>query len=132
MPYEKNFGNWGIQKAKINEKDSRLGFREGEVWWCNIGVNVGVEIDGKDKEFSRPALVLKKFNNESFWAIPLTTSAKRGRFYIPVKIDNCIDGVTNISQLRLLDAKRLTTRIGVITVEDSARIRKAVRNLLNF
>ena len=37
-------------------------FSEREVWFLKIGVNVGYEQDGNGKEYLRPAIILKKFN----------------------------------------------------------------------
>ena len=73
---EKDFDRWNSQKKGINKEDERLYFREGEVWWAHLGVNVGYEIDGKRSDFSRPVLILKKFNQFSFLALPLTTNER--------------------------------------------------------
>jgi len=48
------FGQWNNLKKKIHKKDPHfIYFRVGEVWWCNVGMNVGVEQNGKGKAFSR-------------------------------------------------------------------------------
>jgi mRNA interferase MazF len=45
-------------------------FKERDIWWVSIGVNVGFEEDGKHEKFLRPVLILKKFNKELFLGIP--------------------------------------------------------------
>jgi mRNA interferase MazF len=75
---EKDFDRWNKLKKAINasEESERVYFHEGDIWWARLGVNVGYEIDGKDRDFSRPVIVLKKYNQYSFLALPLTTASK--------------------------------------------------------
>jgi mRNA interferase MazF len=60
-------------------------FQEREVWWCNIGVNIGDEEDGKSEFFSRPVLIIHKFNKKVFWGIPLTAQVKDNPNYHKIK-----------------------------------------------
>ena len=41
-------------------------FKEGELWWCSIGINVGVEIFGKGPDAVRPVVIFKKINKFLF------------------------------------------------------------------
>src|SRR5271166_2256650 len=74
---EKDFDRWNEIKKATNAADeaARLYFREGEIWWVRLGHNIGYEADGKSQEFTRPVVVLKKYNQYSFLALPLTASA---------------------------------------------------------
>ena len=47
-------------------------FHEREIWWCALGVNVGSEQDGVAKTYEPPILVIKNFNGQVLWAVPLT------------------------------------------------------------
>ena len=85
-----------------------------EIWWCSLGVNVGFEQDGKGENFGRPVIVFRKFNKEVFWGVPLTTREKGGKFYLPVNIGDNEPRKAILSQLRLLDAKRLYQKVGMI------------------
>ena len=38
--------------------------QRGEVWMCTLGKNLGREQDGSARDFSRPVLVVHKFNND--------------------------------------------------------------------
>lgn len=35
-----SFGNWNMQKQKIDAYDITPLFREGEIWWCSFGKNI--------------------------------------------------------------------------------------------
>ncbi len=127
---KKDYKEWHAKKTEIEGADDiRLFFHEREVWWCSIGHNVGFEQDGKGEKFARPVLVFKKFNKEVFWALPISTHIKKGKFYAPVMLKDNIDRVVIISQLRLIDAKRLIDKIGVVKEENYKDIQKAVINL---
>lgn len=62
---DKRFSEWIGLKEKLHKAGKLPKIKEGDIWWCSIGENVGVEINGKSEFFSRPVLVLKK--TESFW-----------------------------------------------------------------
>ena len=47
-------------KEKLHNKEHKPPlFKEGEVWWCYWGENVGIEINGKNDQFTRPVFILK-------------------------------------------------------------------------
>ena len=130
---KKDYAEWHSRKTEIEHLDeTRLFFHEREVWWCSIGHNVGFEQDGKGEKFARPVLVFKKFNKEVFWALPISTRIKKSKFYTPINIDDNIERVAIISQLRLIDAKRLVDKIGVISEANYKDIQKTVINLCNL
>jgi len=128
-PMEKDFQHWHDKKSEIDEKPSRVFFHEREIWFSHLGTNVGFEQDGKGETFGRPVVVFRKFNNEVFWAIPLTTRRKGGRFYVPIELGDGIHRMAILSQLRLLDAKRLYQKIGVISMETDKLLEESVINL---
>lgn len=72
----KDFCRWHKRKEFINNIKQCPFFHEREIWFCYLGANVGFEQDGSGQEFLRPVVVVRKFNNEIFWAVPLTKSAK--------------------------------------------------------
>ena len=63
---KKRFYEWIKVKKSLHESSIQKCVKEGEVWWCGMGENVGVEINGKNEEFSRPILVFKKFTSALF------------------------------------------------------------------
>ena len=130
---KKDYTKWHRQKTTIEHNDTkRVFFHEREVWWCSIGSNIGFEQDGRGEKFARPVLVFKKFNKEIFWALPLSTKSKTGKFYAPVDLGDSVIRVAIISQLRLVDAKRLIDKIGIVDENNYARIQKAVTNLCSL
>ena len=69
----KRFLEWIQLKEQLHNASHKPPlFKEGEVWWCSVGENVGKEINGKSKLFSRPVLVFKKLTSETFLGIPTT------------------------------------------------------------
>lgn len=126
---KKDFDKWNNEKIKVHQADDRVFFHDREVWWCRIGINVGYEQDGKGDNFARPVIIFKKFNNEVCWVIPLSTKTKEGKFYVPVNLEDSTERVAIISQLRLIDVKRLYQKIGVLNNRDYKKIQDAVINL---
>ena len=92
-------------------------------------LNIGGEENGKGDSFLRPAVIFKKFNNGTFWGVPLTTKKKRGNFYVPISLSDSKPRVALLSQLRLMDVRRLKNKIGTVTKQNYADIQKAITNL---
>lgn len=61
----KDFENWNREKQYINAIEKELYFNEREIWWCAFGVNIGVEIDGKNGKHERPGLILRYINKDN-------------------------------------------------------------------
>lgn len=125
----KNFWDWHRQKNLLELREKRLYFHEREIWWCNLGLNIGFEQDGKGNKYLRPVIIFRKFNNEVFWAIPLTTKKKNNRFYFKIDNKNSFERFAILSQLKLMDAKRLHTKDGKITKSIQFDLQKALINI---
>jgi len=110
---KKNLDAWNEQKKIIQCCRVRSYFKERELWWSSLGANVGHEQDGKNKTFERRVLVLKKFNQEIGWMVPIPTQPKRGKYYFAYRRDGRSYWLI-LSQVRLMDAKRLKRKIGVM------------------
>jgi len=77
---------WYKKKKNIQRKN-RVFFNEREIWWCYLGLNIGDEQNG-GKNFSRPVVILKKFNKNLTIVVPLTKNNKKGKYYFYLnKID---------------------------------------------
>ncbi len=81
MPYKKDHDGWDKFYKKLEGFGDGPFFKEREIWWVSIGINIGHEEDGKGEQYSRPVLILKKFNKYTFSGIPLSTT-KRSVFII--------------------------------------------------
>ncbi len=129
LSYPKDFQNWYLKKKEIHENNKIPYFYEREIWWCAIGLNVGFEQDGKNFNFERPIVVLKKFNEYILWAIPLTSKQKVGKYYYAFNFRNT-SNIAILSQLRLISSKRLLRKIGTIPERDFLEIKNIIKNLL--
>ena len=124
------FDSWNKDKKETQEKEHSIYFREAEIWWCKLGINLGDEQDGKGDNFSRPILIIKKFNQFVFLAVPLSTKIKNNKYYFPFKSSNEKERSAIISQIRLISVKRLTDKIGFVEKEKFNQIKKAIRDLI--
>lgn len=126
----KDFKKWHDKKSRVDKIEKRPFFHEREIWWCSLGVNVGFEQDGGGKDFLRPVIMFRKFNNEIFWAIPLTHTHKKTKYYFKFNLDPDTLSVAILSQIRLVDARRLSHKIGDISDSDFESLIKKFKNLL--
>lgn len=127
---KKNFKTWHELKEKINNKDNAAYFKEREVWFCYLGCNVGYEQDGKGKYFLRPVLIFKQFNKNVFLGIPLTNAVKNNKFYYTIKIQNKLHCLI-LSQIRLIDSKRLVNKKYIVDDYTFTKIKKAFIDLIS-
>ena len=128
---KKDFKKWHGQKQKVENERPRVFFSEREVWFCYLGGNVGFEQDGRGEEFLRPIVVLKKFNNEVLWVVPLTRTKKKNKYYFTFSFGGDKEvSVAILSQIRLMDAKRLKYKIGDMETEDFKTLKSKIRQFL--
>jgi mRNA-degrading endonuclease toxin of MazEF toxin-antitoxin module len=120
--YEK----WSCLKIKINSKKD-IYCNPGEIWWCSMGVNIGVEIHGKNDLFERPVLIIKVYNLSSILIVPITSKNKFGQYYEEIE---GIRGRVILSQPRTLSSKRLARKIQKISLADLERIKRRLKDSL--
>ena len=126
---EKEYDDWNKLKKDLSTKESKIFFHEREVWYCSLGKNIGYEEDGKNELFERPILIVRKFNNDIFLAIPLTSSKKDNKYYHQYEFSGkTFAGM--LSQIRILDSRRLSRKIGMIKESDFSTIIKKIHNVL--
>jgi mRNA interferase MazF len=126
---QKDFDGWNKRKKEINEKQRNF-YHEREVRWCSLGINVGFEQDGTSEAYRRPVLIVKGFSLNVCLVIPLTTSTKKNPYHLEVGIIGGQKSFAILSQIRLVDTKRLHDRLAVLEKEKFKEIRKAIRNLI--
>ena len=116
----KDFDIWNDLKKGINSSDATgIYFNEGEIWWCHIGINIGLEQNGKGKNFSRPVLIFKKFNRCICWVLPLSQKFRSGSFFFPLLSESNTIRMAILPQMKLIDAKRLIKKIDSISRQES-------------
>ena len=81
------------------------------------------EQDGNGEDFLRPIVITRKFNNEIFWGIPLTksknkTNKRAEKYYFSFSFIDNIKSVAILSQIRLIDARRLSYLAGEVSQDD--------------
>ena len=126
---EKDFDRWNELKKRTNIEHPRL-YTVREIWWCKIGTNIGTEQDGRGDNFLRPALILRGFGPDACLIAPLTTSARKHPLRVSVGMVEGRSARANLSQLRVVDTRRLVEKIGFLDKEIFSSIRKAARGLL--
>ncbi|MEK7504779.1 MAG: reverse transcriptase-like protein, partial [Patescibacteria group bacterium] len=127
----RDFDRWNKRKKEIQTALPKGNFfyKEGEIWWCGLGVNLGVETDGKHDNFERPVLIIKVFNREMVWVLPVTSVFHQAPFYY--KFDHGgEDQWVVLSQIRTVSTKRLFRKIRVLDETDFEKIKVLVIDYL--
>ena len=127
---QKDFDRWNTKKKEIHTDKPNGFYHEREIWWCSLGVNVGFEQDGSGDEYQRPVLILKGLSKNTCLVIPLTTSPKKHRMRVPLGIVDGKQASALLSQIRIIDTKRLVNKVGFIDKEIFNNIRKAAKDML--
>jgi mRNA interferase MazF len=125
--YIKNFDGWNVKKKEADSNGSKPPlFKERDVWWLSVGVNVGFEEDGKHGNFARPVLIIRKFNRYLFMGLPMSTKIKENKYYFKVTLQGKTVSVL-ISQLRAFSSKRLWYKLGELDSKDFTRVMNYLR-----
>lgn len=125
----RKFVAWTKLKIKIHLIERVVYFRAGEIWWASLGVNVGFEQDGKNMDFERPILIVRKFNAHVLWAVPLTTKLKDIPYYYQYDFAGTKYSAILI-QLRLISSKRLLRKIGLFPRADFKNIKEQLKKMI--
>ena len=128
----KDFNSWNELKKQIDATDSTPDNfpKEREVWMSNVGLNIGYEQNGSEDNFSRPVLIIKKFNNHMFWVVPLSTKQKDLDFYFNYTDLNNQKVSVILAQMKLVSVKRLKRDIYVIPDELFKQIKQKLKSFL--
>jgi mRNA interferase MazF len=143
-PIVKDFDGWNelakklenIKSPIFHKKLKKYLFHPREIWFCSIGTNIGVEICGKNKEFERPVLVLKK-SGRQFVCLPLTSQKPNNPdFYIDISYTNPINKETVNSYVVITspitcDVNRLQRKVRKISPQDFEVVRTGLTTHLN-
>ncbi len=130
MENENDFDLWNEVKKQTQRKVGKILYHAGDIWWCELGKNVGHEQDGKGLNFERPVLVVKDFNMHVCLVVPMTTKIKCDIFHAPVIKIGEVMNYAILSQIRLVDTRRFTNKIGHVARGDLLIIKKAIQKLI--
>jgi len=126
---EDSLSQWFDVKRRLRESTREEAVvSEWDIWWVSFGENVGFEINGKSGDFSRPAIVYKKLSRQMFLVVPTTTQPKNGSWYVSLHHDGT-NMWTCLQQIRVIDYRRLHTKLGVVNRTETDQIRLAFNKL---
>lgn len=125
---KKNFDVWNSKKKLVHMEQPRL-YTVREIWWCRFGVNIGSEQDGNGNEFLRPAIITRGFGADICMVIPLTTSSSKHSLRVPVGEVQGKSASALLSQVRVIDTRRLVEKIGFLEIKLFQQLRKSARDL---
>ncbi len=126
---EKDFDQWNKIKKEIERAPITKYVHPREVWWCSLGVNIGVEIDGKNENFERPAIIMKVYNKDTMVVLPLTTKRKDDKFHHKIKTKERTVWV-KLTQTRVVSGKRLLRKVDILEEEQFETLKMVWKNLL--
>lgn len=129
------YNDWNIKKQDIQFKEPKCGpkiyFKEGDIWWCSLGLNIGSESYGKGEKFRRPVLIVKKFSGDLCAALPLTSQEKTGTWFIDITLHGKKKWVM-LYQIRTLNKKRFYLKMGQLDDTDMKRVKQKLETLLEL
>jgi len=127
---QKDFDKWNEKKKFINKQELAKFCHSREIWWCSIGTNIGFEQDGTGKNFDRPILVIRGFNENLFFGVALIGKKKEGKFYFYIGKVEDRDATAVLSQARLIDTKRLVRKITTLDEDSFEQLKTALKKVL--
>src|SRR3989344_2282494 len=121
----KQFIKWIQLKEKLHnvQKEPPL-VKERDLWWISFEENTGSETKGKRDLYSRTPIAFKKLSPCFYLVAPTTTKKKEGTLYVEIKQEGKFVYVC-IHQKRIIDYRRLSSKLGQIDTNDFAKIKKA-------
>ncbi len=127
------YENWNVKKQDLNfsNRTNKIYFKEGDIWWCSVGMNIGAESFGKGPEFMRPVLIYKKLSSDLFIGLPLSSKYKVGTWFCEITFQNEIKNVL-LYQIRTFHKKRFQRKLGELDKNDLNNVKKKLESLLKF
>ena len=123
MSIIKQFAKWTILKERLHYQSHKPPLvSERDIWWVSFGENVGSEMNGKSDKFTRPALIIKKLAHGFYLVAPTTTQARKGTWYVHIQLAG-IDEYVCLNQIRVVDYRRLYSKLGQIDTDDFKRVK---------
>jgi mRNA-degrading endonuclease toxin of MazEF toxin-antitoxin module len=127
----KKFNKWNEVKINIDAKEKLALFKARDIFWANIGENVGREQDGKGQDFTRPVLVIKKFSKTMFFGVPLSSKSKNGSFFFGFTFQGKLSTALLV-QAKMYDVKRLDKKMGMIDKDNFEKLKERLKVLLEL
>jgi mRNA-degrading endonuclease toxin of MazEF toxin-antitoxin module len=126
---KKDFDSWNNKKKEIDDGGKNKLYHTRELWWCSLGVNIGSEQDGTGENHDRPVLIIKGLSKNTCIILPLTSSLEKHKMRISVGKVQGKEASVMISQIRVIDTKRLIYKIGFLDKKIFTEITKTIKSL---
>lgn len=124
-------------ELSIKERLCKLAPVRGEIWTCDLGINVGSEMDKV-----RPCIIMSTddYNRKSnlITVIPITHSGKLFASQVEMNDktlafkENSLDGISKIEQMRPLSKARFGRFIGRLSEEGMIAVEQAITHHLGI
>jgi mRNA interferase MazF len=127
------FDEWNEVKKETQKENIIVGFRNRDIFYIKMGQNIGFEQNGKGDNFVRPVVILKKFNKNMFFGIPLSTQIKEGAFYYSFEFkkgNTMSQNIALLSQMKLYSTNRLLNKIGVMDKTNFDKMKDKFKKLI--
>lgn len=118
-------------KKYLNNIESNIYFKEWDIWWISIWLNIKSESFWKWEHFRRPILVLKKLSSNSCIAIPLSTKIKKWTWFCSYNL-HWVEYTALLYQIRMLDKNRFRKKVWQIDEKDFQEIKNRLKELMNL
>ena len=127
------FDQWNEVKKKVQDDIKVWTIKNREIYWLKVGKNIGYESFGKNKEFLRPVMVLKKFLKDLFIGLPMTTKIKENKYYFSFFPTNKNkENALMLSQIRVFSTKRIKSKYGKISIDDFNKVKNKMAEILDI
>lgn len=128
---------WKLKKEISSSKEKNLFLKKKNIRWVSIWENIWFEENWKWEDFSRPVLVFKILNLNSFIWIPLTSQFHEWTFFCKIsfldfKKNRNIKSFALLNQVRIFSNKRIIWYWWRINNEEFWKIKKKLWKLLWF
>jgi len=128
-----NYDKWNEVKKETIQNKRKLGIKPREIFWVKIGQNIGDEEYGKGDIFSRPVIVVRQLTGDLFLGIPLTSTLKNNDYFHQFQFNTkkgTNENSAMILQLRAFSKKRITDKIGKVSVEEFQKIQEKIVKMI--
>lgn len=129
--YVKDFDSWNKVKQHVHGEERSVVIRRGEIRWASIGVNVGMEIDGKGESFLRTVLIIDCIGKGLALVVPITSGEKQFPGYIPLVWKGKTDSLC-VHHMRVISTKRILRREAKIPSNTLAGIKEQIKKFYSL
>lgn len=124
------YDNWNEVKQLTQKTNKKVFFKERDIFWSKIGENIGYEQNGKGDKFQRPVLVVRKYSNDMFLGIPLSTTLREGSFFYQFNFLEDQISTALLVQAKLFSSKRFIKKIGKINNTNFIELKAKLKCLI--